>query len=187
MRQPRKQCTSGSTPARPPRKDRAATSGRPGRRWAWTRGNDSRRDHAAPTPRSARAWAVPRSGRRSREMNISGASLARACQVRATRDPSRSAWAPAMRATNRAPGPSLARHRSWVNETSSRDQCAGAFRVRSRSVVGMTPEEIADLAHLRRARDPMDRDHAQPPSMSRRWRAPRSCRRRTARRPTATS
>ena len=61
-------------------------------------------------------------------------------------------------------------HRSWVNETSSRDQCAGAFRVRSRSVVGMTPEEIADLAQLRRARDLMDRDHAQPldvPAMAR--------------------
>jgi AraC-like DNA-binding protein len=30
------------------------------------------------------------------------------------------------------------------------------------TVVGMTPEEIADLAHLRRARDFMDRNHAQP-------------------------
>ena len=34
----------------------------------------------------------------------------------------------------------------------------------------MTPEEIADLAHLRRARDRMDRDYAQPldvPAMAR--------------------
>ncbi|MCU1401331.1 MAG: AraC family transcriptional regulator [Acidimicrobiales bacterium] len=34
----------------------------------------------------------------------------------------------------------------------------------------MTPEEIADLAHLRRARDLIDRDHARPldvPSMAR--------------------
>ena len=34
----------------------------------------------------------------------------------------------------------------------------------------MTPEEIADLAHLRRARDLMDRDYAQPldvPAMAR--------------------
>jgi methylphosphotriester-DNA--protein-cysteine methyltransferase len=40
----------------------------------------------------------------------------------------------------------------------------------SRNVVGMTPEEIADLAHLRRARDLMDRDYAQPldvPAMAR--------------------
>jgi transcriptional regulator GlxA family with amidase domain len=29
-------------------------------------------------------------------------------------------------------------------------------------VVGMTPEELADLAHLRRARDLMDREYAQP-------------------------
>ena len=37
-------------------------------------------------------------------------------------------------------------------------------------VVGMTPEEIADLAHLRRARDLMDREFAQPldvPAMAR--------------------
>jgi len=35
---------------------------------------------------------------------------------------------------------------------------------------GMTPEELADLAHLRRARDLMDRDYAQPldvPAMAR--------------------
>ncbi len=31
---------------------------------------------------------------------------------------------------------------------------------RSRNVVGMTPEEIADLAHLRRARDLIDREYA---------------------------
>ena len=34
----------------------------------------------------------------------------------------------------------------------------------------MTPEELADLAHLRRARDLVDRDHAQPldvPAMAR--------------------
>ena len=34
----------------------------------------------------------------------------------------------------------------------------------------MTPEEIADLVHLRRARDLMDRDYAQPldvPAMAR--------------------
>ena len=33
---------------------------------------------------------------------------------------------------------------------------------RSGNVVGMTPEEMADLVHLRRARDFMDRDYAQP-------------------------
>jgi AraC-like DNA-binding protein len=32
----------------------------------------------------------------------------------------------------------------------------------SGNVVGMTPEEMADLVHLRRARDFMDRDYAQP-------------------------
>jgi AraC-like DNA-binding protein len=40
----------------------------------------------------------------------------------------------------------------------------------SGSVVGMTPEEIADLAHLRRARDHIDRAYAQPldvPAMAR--------------------
>jgi transcriptional regulator GlxA family with amidase domain len=43
-------------------------------------------------------------------------------------------------------------------------------RDRSHTLVGMTPEEIADLVHLRRARDLMDRDHAQPldvPAMAR--------------------
>ena len=46
------------------------------------------------------------------------------------------------------------------------DRCG----VRSYTVVGMTPEEIADLVHLRRARDLMDRDYAQPldvPAMAR--------------------
>ena len=41
---------------------------------------------------------------------------------------------------------------------------------RSRTVVGMTPEELADLAHLRRARDLMDREYAEPldvPAMAR--------------------
>jgi transcriptional regulator GlxA family with amidase domain len=41
---------------------------------------------------------------------------------------------------------------------------------RSRTVVDMTPEELADLAHLRRARDLMDRDFARPldvPAMAR--------------------
>jgi AraC-like DNA-binding protein len=33
---------------------------------------------------------------------------------------------------------------------------------RSGNVVGMTPDEIADLVHLRRARDFIDRDYAQP-------------------------
>ncbi len=40
----------------------------------------------------------------------------------------------------------------------------------SRNVVGMTPEELADLAHLRRARDRIDREYAQPldvPAMAR--------------------
>jgi AraC-like DNA-binding protein len=41
---------------------------------------------------------------------------------------------------------------------------------RSGTVVGMKPEEIADLAHLRRARDLVDRNYAQPldvPAMAR--------------------
>jgi len=41
---------------------------------------------------------------------------------------------------------------------------------RSRTVVGVTPEEMADLAHLRRARDLMDRECAEPldvPAMAR--------------------
>jgi transcriptional regulator GlxA family with amidase domain len=40
----------------------------------------------------------------------------------------------------------------------------------SRNVVGVTPEEIANLVHLRRARDLMDREYAQPldvPAMAR--------------------
>ena len=43
--------------------------------------------------------------------------------------------------------------------------CGGA-----RTVAAMTPEELADLAHLRRARDLMDRDYAEPldvPAMAR--------------------
>jgi AraC-like DNA-binding protein len=41
---------------------------------------------------------------------------------------------------------------------------------RAPSIVDMTPEEMADLAHLRRARDRIDRDYAQPldvPAMAR--------------------
>jgi AraC-like DNA-binding protein len=41
---------------------------------------------------------------------------------------------------------------------------------RSATVVGMTPEEIADLVHLRRARDLIDRDYSLPldvPTMAR--------------------
>ena len=41
---------------------------------------------------------------------------------------------------------------------------------RSRTVVVVTPEELADLAHLRRARDFMDREYAEPldvPAMAR--------------------
>src|SRR6187431_3097982 len=39
---------------------------------------------------------------------------------------------------------------------------APASTLWSRTVVGMTPEDIADLAHLRRARDLIDRDYARP-------------------------
>ena len=35
-------------------------------------------------------------------------------------------------------------------------------RPRLATVVGMTPQEIEDLVRLRRARDRMDRDYAQP-------------------------
>src|SRR3954447_23512508 len=48
--------------------------------------------------------------------------------------------------------------------------CVVTVRDGSRTVVVMTPEELADLAHLRRARDLMDRDYAQPldvPAMAR--------------------
>jgi AraC-like DNA-binding protein len=41
---------------------------------------------------------------------------------------------------------------------------------RGNTIVGMTPDEIADLAHLRRARDRIDRDYAEPldvPAMAR--------------------
>ena len=34
--------------------------------------------------------------------------------------------------------------------------------MRARTIVGMTPEELADLVHLRRARDLIDRDYALP-------------------------
>jgi AraC-like DNA-binding protein len=44
--------------------------------------------------------------------------------------------------------------------SSTRDLDRGGGR--SRNVGGMTPTEIADLAHLRRARDLMDRDYAEP-------------------------
>jgi len=40
----------------------------------------------------------------------------------------------------------------------------------SRTVVGVTPQELADLGHLRRARDLIDREHARPldvPAMAR--------------------
>jgi transcriptional regulator GlxA family with amidase domain len=43
-------------------------------------------------------------------------------------------------------------------------------RRRSHTVVGVTPEELADLAHVRRARDLMDRAYAEPldvPAMAR--------------------
>ena len=46
----------------------------------------------------------------------------------------------------------------------------GAPGHRSPTVVVMTPQELADLAHLRRARDRIDRDHALPldvPAMAR--------------------
>jgi transcriptional regulator GlxA family with amidase domain len=46
----------------------------------------------------------------------------------------------------------------------------GAASASVGSVIGMTPEEMADLVHLRRARDLMDREYAQPldvPAMAR--------------------
>ena len=52
--------------------------------------------------------------------------------------------------------------------TTGRRGTAGAGA--SPTVIGMTPEEIADLAHLRRARDLIDRDYAKPldvPAMAR--------------------
>ena len=42
--------------------------------------------------------------------------------------------------------------------------------LRGRTIVGMTPEEMTDLVHLRRARDLIDRDYAKPldvPAMAR--------------------
>src|SRR5659263_211693 len=44
------------------------------------------------------------------------------------REPHDQSWAADVGATTRAPGPSLAKHRSWVNATSSR--CAGDSRPR---------------------------------------------------------
>ena len=46
----------------------------------------------------------------------------------------------------------------------------GDFRARPLTSAGMTPEELDDLAHLRRARDLMDREYAEPldvPAMAR--------------------
>ena len=64
--------------------------------------------------------------------------------------------------------------RSWSDRrhepSTRRPVCSTVGSDRSRTVVGMTPEEIADLVHLRRARDLMDRDYAQPldvPAMAR--------------------
>jgi transcriptional regulator GlxA family with amidase domain len=66
--------------------------------------------------------------------------------------------------------------RLWSQELPAIDRHFGApTRVldrgdRSRTVIGMTPEEIADLVYLRRARDLMDRDYAEPldvPAMAR--------------------
>src|SRR3954447_9726711 len=48
--------------------------------------------------------------------------------------------------------------------------CVVTVRDGSRTVVPMTPEELADLAHLRRARDLIDRSYAEPldvPAMAR--------------------
>src|SRR6478672_8709071 len=47
---------------------------------------------------------------------------------------------------------------------------ATTYRAESDTVVAMTPEDFADLAHLRRARDLMDRAYAEPldvPAMAR--------------------
>jgi AraC-like DNA-binding protein len=67
-----------------------------------------------------------------------------------------------------SPGNAAAAGRSAMDSTTMSwvDRRGG----RSRTVVDMTPEEIADLAHLRRARDLIDRDHALPldvPAMAR--------------------
>ena len=61
--------------------------------------------------------------------------------------------------------------RSWTFSPSwLRSRHAFPRDDRSRSVVGVTPDEIADLVHLRRARDLMDRGYAEPldvPAMAR--------------------
>src|SRR5437764_1194841 len=58
-----------------------------------------------------------------------------------------------------------------MRRSGSRVACLPLNRTASGRTVGtMTPEELADLAHLRRARDLMDRDYAQPldvPAMAR--------------------
>jgi AraC-like DNA-binding protein len=49
-------------------------------------------------------------------------------------------------------------------------QASGYFGGRGSSVVPMTPEDLANLAHLRRARDLIDREYARPldvPAMAR--------------------
>jgi AraC-like DNA-binding protein len=64
----------------------------------------------------------------------------------------------------------LRRNRPWTFSLARRVKRAWLGGDRARNVVGMTPEEIVDLAHLRRARDLMDRDYAQPldvPAMAR--------------------
>ena len=49
-------------------------------------------------------------------------------------------------------------------------RCGGTGSSRSGTVGRMTPDELADLAHLRRARDHIDRAYAEPldvPAMAR--------------------
>ena len=51
-----------------------------------------------------------------------------------------------------------------------RPVCSDRGDDRSRTILDMTPEEMADLVHLRRARDHIDRNYAQPldvPAMAR--------------------
>src|SRR5918998_1726778 len=100
--------------------------------------------------RSCRPTA-PRSSR-SRPTSRTGCATAPCATLRATWSASRS-W-------RDAPAPDRFGARSRVRD---RDD-------RSSTVAGMTPEEIADLAHLRRARDLMDRQYAEPldvPAMAR--------------------